>query len=193
MAQRESPADRKRYVLYFRGHRPPDVHRRIWVPIYWDPGIAHSVIQKFLGANEYERAHNTLTLAGSDLSITCEYLDDVLNATPTALPDDDARLVMRFKLGGWELEDHTRKDEPVETVTETGEIVVVKAAKPVKPAKAEIPTGWVTAGELAKRWGMDPPKLRSFLRASDFKQHNNQWVFDPKLIPEIAKFCGVKK
>lgn len=193
MAQRESPADRRRYVLYFRGHRPPDEHRRVWVPIFWDPAIAHGVIQKALGANDYTRAGNTLMLTGIDLNVTCEYLDEVLNAAPTAITDENARIALRFKLGSWE-EDHSKKDEVIETVTETGETTVtVKPAKPPKPVKAEIPAGWVTAGELAKRWGMDPPKLRAFLRASDFKQHNNAWVFDPKLVPEIAKFCGVKK
>lgn len=193
MAQRESPADRRRYVLYFRGHRPPDIHHRVWAPIYWDPGIAHAVVKRALGNNTYERAGNTLTINSVDLSITCEYLNDVLTATPGAITDEDARVVLRFKLGSWE-EDHTRKDEVVETVSETGEVVVVaKPVKVAKPKREEAPTGWVTAGDLAKRWGMEPPKLRAFLRASDFKQHNNQWVFDPKLIPEIAKFCGVKK
>lgn len=193
MAQRESPADRRRYVLYFRGHRPPDIHARTWVPIYWDAGYAHSMILKFLAGAEYMTDSNELSIIGTSLRVTCEYLEEVLKAEPVAITDGDARLILRFKLGSWE-EDHSKKDEVIETVTETGETTVtVKPAKPPKPVKAEIPAGWVTAGELAKRWGMDPPKLRAFLRASDFKQHNNAWVFDPKLVPEIAKFCGVKK
>ena len=193
MAKRESDADRPRYVLYFRGHRPPDQHSRIWVPIYWDPAYAHGVILRFLGNAEFTRDGNVLTITDTPFTLTCEQLEDVLRTEPGVVRDEDARTALRFKLGSWE-EDHSKVEDEVETVGDDGEVktVKIKAPKPERPKKAAKPDSFVTIGEWAAKWGITPMEARSMLRASDLEKPPYGWAFDPKDEKKIKKICGVK-
>ena len=193
MAKRIAAADRDRYVLYFRGHRPPDIHPRTWVPVFFDPAVAKALVLRFCGNGPLERFHNVITLPDG-MTLTCEQLDEVMAADETGveLNADHARNVLRFKLGSWE-EDHSKSDEVEETTTDTGEVVKVKKPKPEKPKRAVKPDNYITIGELCEQWGIKPLHARTCLRASDLVKPPFGWAFDPKDIPQIAKICGVKK
>lgn len=186
-------AERQRYVLYFRGHRPPDVNSRIWVPIYWDPGYAHAVIRKFIGNAEVERDGNVLTITDTPFTITCEQLEDVLSSTETLVSDEDARTALRFKLGTWE-EDHSKQE--VEVVEDDGTVTVkvekVKPPKPEKPKKAAKPDNFITISDWAKKWGIEPSEARAMMRGSGLTKPEYGWAFDPKDEKKIKKICGVK-
>lgn len=191
MAKRIAAADRDRYVLYFRGHRPPDVYPRTWVPVFFDPAVAKALVLRFIGTSELERFHNVITLPDG-MTLTCEQLDEVMAADETGveLNPDHLRNVLRFKLGSWE-EDHSKSDE-VEETTDTGEVVKVKKPKPEKPKRATKPDNYITIGELCTRWNIKPLHARTCLRASDLVKPGYGWAFDPKDVPKIKKICGVK-
>lgn len=191
MAKRIAAADRDRYVLYFRGHRPPDINPRTWVPIFFDPAVAKALVLRFIGNGPLERLGNVITLPDG-MTLTCEQLDEVMAAGDGAeLNTDHARNVLRFKLGSWE-EDHSRTDEVVETVTDEGEVVTVKKPKPEKPKRATKPDNYITIGELCEQWNIKPLHARTCLRASDLVKPPFGWAFDPKDVPKIKKLCGVK-
>ena len=194
MAKRVAMAERDRYVLYFRGHRPPDVNPRIWVPIFFDPAVAKALVLRFIGNGEYTREGDTITIADG-MTVSSEQLDAILEAEDGAeLDGDHARNALRFKLGSWE-EDHSSTTTEVEQVTDDGEIVKVKVKppKPEKPKRAVKPDNYITIGELCEQWGIKPLHARTALRASDLVKPPFGWAFDPKDIPQIAKICGVKK
>lgn len=192
MAKRIAAADLDRYVLYLRGHRPPDAHPRTWVPIFFDPAVAKALVLRFCGNGELERLHNVITLPDG-MTLTCEQLDEVMAADETGveLSADHLRNVLRFKLGSWE-EDHSKSDEVVETVSDEGEVVTVKKPKPEKPKRPTKPDNFITIGELCEQWGIKPLHARTALRASDLVKPEYGWAFDPKDVPKIKKLCGVK-
>lgn len=192
MAKRVAAAERARYVIYFRGHKPPDTHPRFWVPVFFDPALAKAVLIRFFGNSSYEQDGHTFTL-DSGFTAQCEQLDEVWDAdhTQVTIPEDMARTVLRFKLGSWE-EDHSKSDEVEETTTETGEVVKVKKPKPEKPKRAVKPDNYITIGELCEQWGIKPLHARTALRASDLVKPDYGWSFDPKDVPKIKKICGVK-
>lgn len=193
MAKRESDADKQRYVLYFHGHKPPDVHSRTWVPIYWDPALAHGVVLKFIGNAEHTRDGDTIRLPENDLRLRCEQLDAVLDSEPAEVPEELARTVLRFKLGTWE-EDHSKPEVEVETVNDDGEVktVKVKAPKPEKPKKPTKPDNFITISDWAKKWGIAPSEARAMMRGSGLEKPDYGWAFDPKDEKKIKKICGVK-
>lgn len=194
MAKRIAAADRDRYVLYFRGHRSPDIHPRIWVPIFFDPAVAKALVLRFCGNGPLERFHNVITLPDG-MTLTCDQLDEVMAADETGveLNADHARNVLRFKLGSWE-EDHSSSITEVEQVTDDGEVVKVKIKppKPEKPKRAAKPDNYITIGELCTKWNIKPLHARTALRASDLVKPEYGWAFDPKDVPKIKKICGVK-
>lgn len=194
MAKAQPVAEQQRYVLYFRGHRPPDEHRRIWVPIYWDPGQARFMIEKFIGSSPFTREGNVLTITDTTFTITCEQLDAVLDADPVAVRDEDARVALRFRMGTWD-EDHSKPVTEIETVTESGEVVIEKVKKPpkeAKPKKAGVPDGYVKIGTWCEKWKIKPLHARTCLRASDLEKPEYGWAFPAKDEKKIAKLCGVK-
>lgn len=198
MARRIPDAERHRYVLYLRGHREPDQHKRTWVPIFWEPALAKLLIERFLGNEEPERDGNRITVPGTAFSITCEDLDAILDADTTGFQLDDkmAHDAMRFRMGSWE-EDHSKEVVEVETVTESGEVITIKEKKPkaAKPPKEKRPTkpdNYVTITEWCEKWKIKPLHARTCLRASDLVKPEYGWAFDPKDEKKIKKICGVK-
>jgi hypothetical protein len=193
MAKRETPlADRPRFVLYFRGHLPPDVDTRTWVPIFWDPARAKAVLMKFLGSDEHElERKNVIRLVGTSFTIFSEQLDDIMDADHTGieLTTEEARLPLRFKLGSWE-EDHSKDEPPADE--QGGDEPKAKPKAEAKPKRARKPDNFVTIGELCKQWKIKPFDARTALRASDLEKPEFGWAFDPKDIPTIKKLCGVK-
>jgi hypothetical protein len=194
MSKRIAVADRPRYVLYFRGHRPPDVHPRTWVPVLFDPAAAKALVLRFCGNGPLERFHNVITLPDG-MTLSSEQLDEIMAADEAGveLNPEYARNVLRFKLGSWE-EDHSAATTEVEEVTEDGEVVTIKVkkAKPEKPKRPTKPDNYITIGELCEKWNIKPLHARTALRASDLVKPDYGWAFDPKDVPKIKKICGVK-
>lgn len=198
MAKTITALDRPRYVLYARGHRAPDEHRRIHVVIFEDPSQAKSWLTKFLGQHPFTRDGKFLQFEDADLNVSSDQLDTILAQDDTSwkLPDQYANWILRFKYGSWE-EDHTNTVVVVETVKGDGttEKVVVKKPKTEKPAKEKKkgkPEGYVTAGELAIKWKMEPMKLRAILRGSGIEKPAYGWAFNAADVKKIAKLAGQK-
>lgn len=189
--KRLSHFDRQRYVLYFSGHRPPDVHRRSWVPIFTDPGEALTVINRFFGDRHRTIDGDTITLTDTPFSMRCQQLADVLEADPVPVLDEYLHLAQRFRLGSWD--EKPVEDEPTdEPATADDGAPKPKAAKPAKPSKAAKPDGYVTIGEWCTKWKLKPMDARAALRGSGLVKPEYGWAFDPKREKEIKKICGVK-
>lgn len=197
MAKREpSFHERKRYVLYARGHRPPDEHTRTHVVIFETPEQAKVWLMKFLGNLPHSKGGNFIKLDDMDMRVQSENLEEILAADDTSwqLPDQYNQWILRFKYGSWD-EDHTQKDEVVETVKDDGTTETVKVPKTKKEAKAKkpgIPDGYVKITTWCEKWKIKPLDARSALRASDIEKPEYGWAFDPKDEKKIAKLCGVK-
>lgn len=196
MAKRENAADRKRYVLYARGHKPPDEHRRTHAVIFEDPSQAKTWLMKFLGTHPHHREAKFIKLEDLNMVINSDQLEEILAAEDTSwqLPDQYAQWILRFKYGSWD-EDHSKKEEEVETVKEDGTVVKEKkpkAPKEAKPKRAGKPEGYITIGEWCEKWKIKPLHARTCLRASDLEKPEYGWAFDPKDEKKIKKICGVK-
>ena len=202
MSKRIAAHDRRRYVLYARGHREPDEHPRIFTPMFEDPSRAKIWLTKFLGSYGYERVGNRLNLTDTKFSVEAAELDEIFAAEDIewTMPDSEAKLIARFLRGTWD-EDHTKPVEQLVEVVgegEDGEPVVVavtkgvKAKKEAKPKKAGKPDGYITIGELCTKWNIKPLHARTCLRASDLVKPDFGWAFAPADVPKIKKLCGVK-
>lgn len=197
MAKRENAADRRRYVLYARGHRPPDEHTRTHVVIFEDPAQAKVWLMKFLGNQPHQKDGKFIRLSENDIRVSSEQLEEILAAEDTSwqLPDHYNQWMLRFKYGSWD-EDHSKVIEEVETTQEDGTVVVEqKKVKPKKEPKAKRPgkpDGFITIGEWCEKWKIKPLHARTCLRASDLEKPEYGWAFDPKDEKKIKKICGVK-
>ena len=173
------------YVIYAEGHRPPDCHRRVYVPIFQDPVYACAWLAKFLDGQEYLRTGNLLTL-GSGTTIKSDRLDELLSvrADDGILADEDKRLILRFKYGTWD-EVHV-KDDPI---TDDG----IEKASPrrERSAKAHKPDGYVTITELCAASGVPACDARALLRASGRDKPTWGWAFAPSELNAIKKLIGI--
>ncbi len=175
----------ERFVIYARGHRPPDVHSRVYIPIFYDPAHAKTWLEFFLEGEETVRDGDKILLS-SGIELKSEQLDRILNCRAAAveLPAIDERRILRFKLGSWD-EQH---DKPVR-VKDDG---VESAPRVERERRPERPTGYVTITELCAASGMLPMHARAALRASDRVKPPYGWAFDPKEVPAIKALCGMK-
>lgn len=188
--KRDKP-EPERFVMYARGHRPPDIYPRCWVPIFFDPSHARVWLMRMIGKDSYQRDGNVLSFEDGT-TITAERLDEVLSAEETnwQLTNKDSYDCLRFRRGSWE-EDHSQAN--VEVITdESGEVKPKKEAKPPKPEKPKIPDGYIKITDWATKWGMNPMHARQALRGSGLQKPEFGWAFDPKDEKKIKKICGVK-
>lgn len=197
MKKREAPRFERRYVLYARGHRPPDEHTRQHVVIFDDPEHAKVWLTKFLGTQPHSRQGEFILFDDPNLKIKSEQLDEILAADDTSwqLPDQYNQWILQFKYGNWD-EDHSSKDKTIEVVKDDGTTEIVKTPKvkaEPKPKREGKPDGYLTIGELCTKWNIKPLHARTCLRASDLVKPDYGWAFAPKDVPKIAKICGVKK
>lgn len=170
-----------RYVLYARGHREPDVHSRIYVPIYNDPALAKAWLDFFTGNELFTREGNTLLLE-SGIKINSDQLDTILGCNQLAeLPERDERRIMRFKYGTW--------DEPRNKLATPD---VKRSPAVARERRPERPTGYVTITDLCNASGILPMHARASLRASGRVKPDYGWAFDPKDVPAIKTIIGVK-
>jgi hypothetical protein len=197
MAKREASAlERKRYVLYARGHRPPDEHTRIHVVIFEDPAQAKTWLLKFLANLPHTKDGKFIQVDSLPMNVQSEQLEEILAAEDTSwrLPDHYNQWILQFKYGSWD-EDHSKKDDTEEVTKDDGTTEIVKVPKPkreAKPKREGKPDNYVTIGELCDKWKIKPLHARTCLRASDMVKPEYGWAFDPKDVPKIAKICGVK-
>lgn len=176
-----------RYVLYLHGLRPIDEHKRAYVPIFEDIGIAKAFILTFM-ANEPIIPNGNVLAWGETYTLKTSRLADILAATEGTLPEIYARQILQFKYGQWE--SRTAK-APVEGTTidnATGE----KAPSSPRVKRPGVPPGYVTITELAKRWGIPALHARAALRATDRVKPDWGWAFSQEEVPVIQKICGVK-
>ena len=196
MAKREASAlERKRYVLYARGHRPPDEHTRIHVVIFEDPAQAKTWLMKFLANLPHTKDGRFIRIDDLPINIKSEQLEEILAADDTSwrLPDHYNQWILQFKYGQWD-EDHTAKDKTVEVVEADGTMKTVKAPKvkaEPEEKKAGKPDGYISIGDWCDKWKIKPLHARTCLRAK-LEKPEYGWAFDPKDEAKIKKICGVK-
>jgi hypothetical protein len=170
-------------VLYARGHREPDLHTRIYVPIYTDPSVARAWLDFFIDGEQVKREGDTLHL-DSGIRLKSEQLDKIMDCTAGELSTVDERRILRFKHGTWE-ERHEQPTINGATASKT-KPEVVRERRPVRP------DGYVTITELCTASGMLPMIARAALRASGRDKPDYGWAFDPKEVPAIKAICGMK-
>jgi hypothetical protein len=172
-----------RYVIYARGHKPPDVHPRSYVPVMTDPAYAHAWLEFFLEGEEYRREGDTLHL-DSGIRVKSEQLDAILNTPPVLeLREDDNRRILRFKYGSWD--ESRAKPPPKNNGVETTRRIE-------RERRPERPPGYVTITDLCAGSGVLPMIARAALRASGREKPAYGWAFDPKDVPAIKLICGIK-
>lgn len=176
-----------RYVLYLHGLRPIDEHKRAYIPIFEDIGIAKAFILTFM-ANEPIIPNGNVLAWGETYTLKASRLADILAATEGTLPEIYARQILQFKYGQWE--SRTAKAQVEGTTTDNATGAAAPSSARVK--RASVPPGYVSITDLAKRWDMPAMHARTMLRATDRVKPDYGWWFAPADIPAIAKICGVK-
>lgn len=171
--------DQDRIVVYARGYRAPDLHRRFYVPIFHDPQVARGWLDFFLENEEYRRDGNTLHL-DSGITLKSDQLDRVLRANGVDVSSQDERRILRFKHGTWD-EVHTRATAIAE-----------KSPKVEREHRPERPTGFVTITELCAGSDVLPMHARAALRASGRTKPPYGWAFAPSEVEAIKQICGIK-
>lgn len=160
------------YVLYARGHRPPDQYPRDHVVVFPDAARARVWLERM--------EHNL----PDGFTVKSAQMDAIRKAASTdwQLDDDHAQWILRFKYGTWD-EVHVR-DEP--------EVAEAKASpRSKREAKAQRPDGYVTITDLCANSGVAASEARAILRAH-FEKPEYGWAFDPKQLPKIKKLIGIK-
>lgn len=170
-----------RIVFYAQGHRPPDQHSRIYIPIFEDITYAKAWLDFFIDGEEVRREGNTLHL-DSGMRVRCDLLETLLSCgdTETQLSNKDTRRVLRFKYGSWD-------EKPVAAVRDK-----TKSPEVERERRPERPPGYVTITELCALSGMPAMIARAALRASGRAKPSYGWAFDPKDVPEIKEICGMR-
>lgn len=171
-----------RYVVYARGHRPPDVYPRIYVPVMTDLDYARAWLQFFLKGQEYTREGNVLILA-SGITLKAAELDELLRDTNRGVTDEDSRRILRFKYGTWE-EVHVKPEL-------VGDGEEQSAPRRERIARAQRPDGYVTITELCAASSVAACDARAILRTSGRDKPPYGWAFAPNEVPAIKKLCGI--
>jgi hypothetical protein len=161
------------YVIYARGHRPPDQYPRDHIVVFPEAPQAKAWLQ---------RMEQNLP---PGFTLRSDQMDAIRAAAETdwQLDEDHARWILRFKYGTWD-EVHTR-DEP--EVTEAK-----RAPRPERSARAQRPDGFVTITALCAASGVAACDARAALRASGREKPSYGWAFDPKEVPAIKKLVGIR-
>lgn len=163
------------YVIYARGHRPPDVYHRDHIVVFPEASQAKVWLQRM-----EQNLPPGFTLRSDQM--------DAIRAAPDTdwqLDNDHAMWILRFKYGTWD-EVHA-KDEP--------EVADAKASRPAprreRSTRAQRPDGYVTITELCNASGVAACDARAALRASGREKPSFGWAFDPKEVPVIKKLVGI--
>lgn len=172
-----------RYVVYARGHRPPDQHPRVYVPVMTDLDYARAWMTFFLKGQEFTRDGNTLSL---DCGITLKSaeLDELLRDTNRTVNEEDYRRILKFKHGSWD-EVHSKAEPADDAETKS-------TPRRERSARAQRPDGYVTITELCAASGMLASDARAILRGSGREKPSYGWAFAPSEIPAIKKLIGIK-
>lgn len=160
------------YVIYVRGHRPPDVYPRDHVVVFQDPSQAKVWLMKM--------EHNLpegYTLKSAQIAS--------IRAAPDTywqLDDEHATWILRFKYGTWD-EVHA-KDEPEVTQAK-------RQPRSQRAAKAQRPDGYVSISDLCASSAVPASDARAILRASMEKPAYG-WAFAPTEVKAIKKLVGIR-
>ena len=164
------------YVIYARGHRPPDQFPRDHVVVFPEAPQAKVWLQRM-----EQNLPPGFTLRSEQM--------DAIRAAPDTdwqVPDEYDLWIRRFKYGTWD-EVHA-KDEP--------EVADAKEAKrsprPERSARAQRPDGFVTITELCASSAIPASDARAVLRAHGKEKPPYGWAFDPKEVPAIKKLVGIR-
>lgn len=163
------------FVLYARGHRPPDKYPRDHVVVFPEAAQAKVWLTKM--------EHNL----PEGFSVRSQQIDAIRAAADTdwQLDDEHANWILRFKYGTWD-EVHV-KDEPEVAEAKTAQ----GSPRSKREPRAQRPDGFVTITELCANSGVLPSDARAILRAS-MEKPSFGWAFAPKQIPAIKKLIGIK-
>jgi hypothetical protein len=166
------------FVIYARGHRPPDVHPRDHVVVFPEAAQAKVWLEQM------ERG------LPEGFSVKSEQIDAIRKAAETdwQLPEQYTQWIRRFKWGTWD----ERHDKPEAAEPGDDNATVPRASKPDRRARAQRPDGYVTITELCASSGVAPSDARAALRASGRVKPEYGWAFDPKELPAIKKIVGIK-
>jgi hypothetical protein len=163
------------FVLYARGHRPPDQYPRDHVVVFRE--AAHARVW-------LERMEHNLP---EGFTIKSQQMNEIRSAPATAwqLDGDHAQWILRFKYGTWD-EVHV-KDEPEVAEAKDNQ----HRPRAQRMTRAQRPDGYVTITELCAASGIAASDARQVLRAN-FEKPEYGWAFDPKQLPKIKKLIGIK-
>ncbi len=164
------------YVIYARGHRPPDQYPRNHVVVFPEAPQAKVWLQ---------RMEQNLP---PGFTLQSQQMDAIRSAPDTGwqLDDEHDLWIRRFKYGTWD-EVHV-KDEP--EVADAKE--AQRSPRPERSVRAQRPDGYLTITELCASSGVDACDARAALRASGRDKPSYGWAFDPKEVPAIKKLVGIR-
>lgn len=170
-----------RIVIYARGHREPDQHSRIYVPIFAEAERARAWLDFFTDNEEVERVGDRLLL-GCGVKLQSEQLDRILRVTPGDITALDERRILRFKYGSWD-EHH---EKPVD-----GTGIIKRQPQIDRSARAQRPVDYVTITELCTASGILAMNARALLRTSGRVKPDFGWAFAPDEVATIKSICGM--
>jgi tRNA U34 5-methylaminomethyl-2-thiouridine-forming methyltransferase MnmC len=164
------------FVIYARGHRPPDQYPRDHIVVFPEAPQAKAWLQRM-----EQNLPPGFTLRSEQM--------DAIRAAPDTdwqLDDQHDLWIRRFKYGTWD-EVHV-KDEP--EVADAKE--AQRSPRPERSARAQRPDGYVTITELCATSAVPACDARAALRASGRDKPAYGWAFDPKEVPAIKKLVGIR-
>lgn len=168
------------------GRRPPDVGQRHYVPVFRTAPEARSWFSAFIKGTPHHFEDDLTVVLEHDFAIKLRSREwPLIMASPVSnepLPQDELRLIARFKRGTWD------EVPVVETPVETQQ----KPAQPERLSKAQRPPGYVTITELCSASGVPASEARVLLRSSGLVKPDYGWAFAPDKVAEIKKLCGLK-
>lgn len=164
------------FVIYARGHRPPDQYPRDHVVVFPEAPQAKAWLQRM---EQNLPPGFTLRSAQMDAIRAAAETDWQLDA-------EHAQWILRFKYGTWD-EVHVKNEPEVEDA-----IKEKRALRPERNARARCPDGHVTITALCAGSNVLPSDARAILRGSGRDKPAYGWAFNPKEVPAIKKLVGIK-
>lgn len=177
-----------RYVIYAKGHRPPDLYPRQHVVVFEQDFHARVWLERMLGNMPYVREGDELIL-DTGIKLRSEQFDKILSASGQAwtLPDYYAQWILRFKYGSW---DEVIVNEVEATTVQEGK-PAVKKIKVAREKKIDRPEGYVTVTELVAGKDIKPMNARAALRGAGLVKPDYGWSWPQAELPKIRKIIGI--